>query len=302
MRQHAAKHRNKAAAEHPRLNKFATDQRRRKGRQCPLGAVLARPTGNPARKRIQLDQQHVMNHKAGFQQTPQTVSVLLNLMLAHWIAVGRKLSLKWCVTWGTLLGCYRGSAMLGHDYDVDVTLFVDSAAEFWTDTFPQLAYYFSTRGFRFVRANLRYAKIMAGDCGKSADWFELKAASARSCADRPTIIRDAVDIRRAGTFVDAQTPHVVDVLVAASPDFQEGPHKMCKNKLLPFVMKPFASLRVPTPAHSERVLDLWYGPGWKTEKLFKDPVTYKMCPVPFNAKASSWPSPTIAELLKTIVA
>jgi hypothetical protein len=242
-----------------------------------------------------------MNSKAGFQQTPQAVADLLYLMLAHWIAVSRKLSLNWCVTWGTLLGCCREGAMLGHDYDVDVTLFVDSADEFWEVTFPKLAFYFENRGLRFVRANLRYAKVLAGDCGKSADWFELKATSARSCSGRPTIIRDAVAMRHSGKQVKAQTPHVLDILVAASPNFREGPHKMSKSAMMPFTMKPFASLCVPTPAHSERLLALWFGPRWKTENIFKDPVMYAMCPVPRSARATAWPAPKIAKRLKNIV-
>lgn len=306
MRRRAAKHCPSARVPVPRrplpkhLNKFATNQRR-KGSRCPLSAVLARPVGKPRTSCVKLDPVNVMNNKDGFQQTPQAVVDLLYTMLAYWIAVSRTLSLQWCVTWGTLLGCYRGQAMLGHDYDVDVTVFVDNADEFWSDTFPQLVLYFESRGFRFVRANKRYAKVIAGDCGKSDDWFELKAASARDCSDRSAIVRDASSMQRSGKKVNAQTPHVLDILVAATPNFFEGPHLMSKCALLPFTMKPFASLCVPTPAHSARVLAHWFGPCWKTDKYFKDPITHKMWPVPRGAQTNSWPSLTVAERLNTIV-
>jgi len=281
------------------LNKFATNQRR-KGSLCASSAAVARPSGNSARGLVKLDPVDVMNHKDGFQQTPQVVVDLLYLMLANWISVSRRLSLQWCVTWGTLLGCIRGKAMLGHDYDVDVTLFVDSADVFWQDTFPLLVVFFESRGFRLVRANLRYAKVLAGDCGKSSDWFELKAASARTCSNRSTIIRDASAMQHAGIKVEAQTPHVLDILVAATPNFKEGPHSMSKHALAPFTMKPFASLTVPTPANAESVLALWFGPCWQTNMYFKDPVTYKMCPVPPGARKTSKPSPRMAKRLKAI--
>ena len=77
---------------------------------------------------------------------------------------------------------------------------------------------------------------------------------------------------------------------------------MNKRAMLPFTMKPFASLCVPTPAHSERVLALWFGYRWKTDMSVKDPVTHKMCPVPPGAQTKSWPSPEVAERLKAIVA
>jgi hypothetical protein len=283
------------------LRNFATKQRYWKfdSDAVPLDVALSRPAGSNL-KPVKLNPSSAMTKNTGFQQTPQPIVDMLYLMLGHWQQAAHRLKLDWCATWGTLLGAYREQAMIGHDYDVDVTLLVNDVGEFWEVFFPQLCLYFESRGFRFVKANNHYCKVLAGDCGWSTEWFELKATAARCGANRVDIIKGAAAMRKVGKRVRAQTPHVLDVLVAGTAIFKDGGHVLKKASLLPFRMKAFGCLSVPTPANSEQLLSDWFCPAWKTSRVYKDPITHKHSPVPRLANTAVWPSTSVVQNLAII--
>jgi hypothetical protein len=288
---------------------FAQQQRVRKGAEhvaAPLKAAAPAHRPPAAMSTVPGSSSSLGNASGAFGQpvmaTPEVVQYIYQA-LVDWADFAATHHLTWYITFGTLIGAMRDQAMVAWDYDADATVLVESEASFWSDVFPLVRAALCARGYRVLRCSSTYVKILPVEhvSDPKAEWWEAKAATVRQHIDKPLargpLSAAASKLRAKGNLhTTGQTAldlHIVEAKRNGS--VLDWKRAFNETELLPVRMRKFGPLRVPAPKCAESMLDLWY-PGWRRERVYKDPVNGKTCAVPPGFQLTALPAQPLARL------
>ena len=194
---------------------------------------------------------------------------------------------------GTLLGWWKGGAMLHYDSDVDVHIVCNEPGRWWDDCFPVFSSMMGTKGWRVVR---RYADLLAvvpvscpPPMRKSEIWLDCYNQVASCCVGRPRkcIVGKAVSLQADPANVRPTGVCRMDVHVTGPSSTgkvgSQNDQRLSRvpwGSLFPIALADFGGVPVRVPCDPELAFQTLYGNF--ARRVFKHPVTKRVSAIPSN--------------------
>ncbi|KAF8567068.1 hypothetical protein P879_04920 [Paragonimus westermani] len=201
----------------------------------------------------------------------ETRKVLYQL-LQYWIKLAHDHNILWWITSGTMLGSWRDKNMIPYDWDMDVSIFSSDETKLRALATPRS----SMRDDQF-NLIVRPAEYCPSDPGKriSCDnrWVNTQEDNCAFCGPLARLMRDKQ------VFLDIFLVHLElrldekqsTVDLGLRDESNDAKFLPDLNLVFPLKSSKMMNLTVPIPHNPERLLELFYGGGFRIPERRCDP-------------------------------